>query len=138
MTLRVTDLSFEIDDDDSITAEFDAASLRVSEDTTGLSVPERREIERNAARTLGAARYRTIGFRSTRVIRDGVSARISGELALRGVTRPVSADAHNDGELWRAEFRIDQREFGIAPYSAMFGALKIKPEVAVRVAVRHP
>jgi hypothetical protein len=32
-----------------------------------------------------------------------------------------------------AEFRIDQRDFGIKPYSAMLGTLKIKPEVVVRV-----
>ena len=31
------------------------------------------------------------------------------------------------------EARIDQRDFGIKPYSAMFGTLKVKPEVVVTV-----
>jgi polyisoprenoid-binding protein YceI len=137
VSLRVTELSFEVGDDDSISAEFDARSLRVREDVTGLSSSERREIERNAGKALDAARYPTMGFRSTKVLRDGASARIEGELTLRGVTKRLSVDARHDGEHWRAELRLDQREFGIKPYSAMFGALKIKPEVVVQIAVKH-
>jgi hypothetical protein len=32
-----------------------------------------------------------------------------------------------------AEFSFDQRDFGLKPYSAMLGTLKVKPVVRVKV-----
>lgn len=133
VALRVTRLFVEVGAGDAIAAEFDAASLRVE---GALSAHDKRQIERNAAEdVLGARRFPTIAFRSTTVTREGGEARIAGELTLHGTTRPVSFVARDDGERWRAEVRLDQRAFGIRPFSAMLGTLKVKPEVLVRVAV---
>ena len=44
-TLRVTNLSLDVGDDDGITADFDASSLKVVDD---ISDSNRRDIERNA------------------------------------------------------------------------------------------
>ena len=131
--LAVTRFSIDVGAGDAITAEFDAASLRVRGD-----VPpgDAQKIEHNAAvDVLGARRFPTITFRSTEVARQDRRARIAGTLTLHGVTRPLTLEAEDDGTHWRAEVRLDQRQFGIRPFSAMLGALRVKPEVVVRVAV---
>lgn len=133
--LRVTSLSFDVGDDDGITADFDPSSLRVVND---ISDSNRREIEKNAEKTLEPRKYPKIQFRSVSVVRNGARARIEGDLTLHGVTKPISLDAHDDGERWNAKVVLDQREYGIKPFSAMLGALKIKPNVEVSISVPHP
>jgi hypothetical protein len=40
-----------------------------------------------------------------------------------------------EGDRWVAEMNIHQPDFGIKPYTAALGALKVKPEVMVRISV---
>jgi polyisoprenoid-binding protein YceI len=134
--LRVTDLTLDISDDDSITADFAAGSLRVC--SYGPSKLDRKDIERNAKKVLRTQKYPTIKFRSTSVVHNGDRVRIDGDLTLKGVTNPITVEARNDGKRWNAEATFDQRKFSIKPFSAMFGALKIKPEVTVNISVPHP
>lgn len=135
--LRVTEFVVDIDEGgESVTADFVARSLRVCDDAEGVSAVDRRDIERNAARALDVRRYPLIAFRSTRVLREGSEARIDGRLTLHGVTKDITVPANRDGQWWRADVSLDQRDFGITPFSAMFGALKIKPGVVVHIAVR--
>ena len=54
---------------------------------------------------------------------------VVGKLTLHGQSQEIRGKRTGNS----AEFRIDQRAFGIKPYSAMLGALKVKPEVTVRV-----
>jgi len=134
--LRVTDLTLDVGDDDSIAADFVADSLRVCSD--GPSKFDRKDIERNAKKTLGTQKYPTIKFRSTSVVRNGDRVSIDGDLTLKGVTGPVSVEARDDGERWNAEVTLDQRKFNIKPFSAMLAMLKVKPEVTVKISVPHP
>ncbi len=130
LCLRVTRFSVEIGAGDAIAAEFDAASLRA----TGVGANDARKIERNAADdVLDARRFPTVSFRSSEVTRQGERARVAGTLTLHGVSQPLAFDAVADGEGWRAEVRLDQRRFGIKPFSAMLGALRVRPEVLVRI-----
>lgn len=131
--LRVDELTLEVGDDDTITAEFDATSLRVVSD--GPSASDRKKIEDNAAKTLGVNKYQKFRFRSTSVQRDGNTARIQGDLTLHGVTNSISVEASNDGSCWSAKITLDQRKYNIKPYSAPFGAIKVKPEVEVSISV---
>ncbi len=118
---------------DAIDARFAADSLRVDGD---VSEHDRRTIERNAREdVLDARRHPEIRFRATQVVRDGRRARISGELTLHGATRPLSIDAEDDGQRWTAEVRLDQRQFGIKPFSAMLGTLRVRADVLVRVSI---
>jgi polyisoprenoid-binding protein YceI len=118
----------------AILARFDAASLRA---TGTVSPADARKIERDAAdAVLAAGSFPSIEFRSTRVVRDGDRARIDGALTLHGVTRALAVDAVADGDAWRAEVQLDQRDFGIKPFSAMLGTLRVRPDV--RVAIRVP
>ncbi|HET9254088.1 MAG TPA: YceI family protein [Pseudonocardiaceae bacterium] len=130
--LRVTSLSLDVGDDDSITADFDAGSLRVVDD---ISDSNRKEIEKNAVKTLEAQKFQKIEFRSVSVKRDGDRARIEGDLTLHGVTNEITVNAENDGKNWNAKITLDQRDYGIKPFSAMLGALKIKPNVEINISV---
>lgn len=136
LTFEVTSLSLEVGDDDAITADFDADSLRVL--TEAVSASDRKKIEKNAEDTLGTRKYPKIGFRSVSVVRNGDRARIEGDLTLHGVTNPISVEARDDGKRWNAEIVLDQRKFGIKPFSAMLGALKVKPDIEVHISVPHP
>jgi len=136
LCLRVERFAVEVTGDanaPSILARFDAASLCATGD---VAASDARKIERNAADdVLDARRFPTIEFRSTRVVRDGERARIDGTLTLHGRTRELAFDAAADADAWHAEVRLDQREFGIKPFTAMLGALRVRADVLVRVRV---
>jgi polyisoprenoid-binding protein YceI len=75
-----------------------------------------------------------IGFRSTRVraVAGGSRLDVRGELELLGTTRPVAIDlaVAGDGTL-SAVAIVRQTDWGMKPYSALFGALKVADEVVV-------
>ncbi|MGH3870955.1 MAG: YceI family protein [Pseudonocardiaceae bacterium] len=135
ITLQVTSLSLKVGEADAITADFDANSLRVT--TEAVSVSDRKKIERNAQDTLETRRHPNIGFRSVSVERNGDRARIEGDLTLHGVTAAISVEARDDGKRWHAKIILDQRKFGIKPFSAMLGALKVKPDIEVDISIPH-
>lgn len=130
-----------------VRARFDAASVRVvcarqqGRDAPGvLSPKDRAEIEATVARTvLEAQRYPSIEFRSTSIaLHESGGFRVEGVLSLHGREQPIAMLARRHGELAIADGRLHQPDFGIAPYSAMLGALKIKPDVAFRVVAPWP
>lgn len=84
---------------------------------------------------LQSARHPAITFRSERVELTAERARIVGALTLCGRTKALAIEAKKDGARWVAEATLHQPDFGIKPYSAMLGTLKIKPDVKVRVSV---
>lgn len=129
-------------DGGAVRARFDPASLRVvaamrngAEDPRALSERDRQEIERNCAReVLEAHRFPEIAFTSTEV-RPGA---VRGTLSLHG--RELSGEfavQRKDGRAV-AEVDLDVRRFGIRPYSAMLGALRVAPIVRVVVSTPWP
>lgn len=52
-----------------------------------------------AANVLDTANHPTLSFRSTKVVPRGDGARVTGDLTIRGVTRPVTLDA----QIWRQQ-----------------------------------
>jgi polyisoprenoid-binding protein YceI len=136
VTFQVTSLSMDIGNDDGVTVDLDVGSLRVT--TEAVKESDRKDIEKNTEKTLEVRKHPKIQFRSVSVVRNGDRARIEGDLTLHGVTKPISVEARDDGQRWNAKVALDQREFGIKPFSAMLGALKVKPEVEVTISVPHP
>jgi polyisoprenoid-binding protein YceI len=59
---------------------------------------------------------------------------VDGELTLAGTTRPLAfdLDVGDDGRL-RAVAVVKQSEWGMKPYSALFGALKVADDVRVEL-----
>jgi polyisoprenoid-binding protein YceI len=64
---------------------------------------------------------------------------VRGELELAGATEPVefALMLGDDGHL-TGEATINQSEWGIKPYSTLFGALKVADEVKVTVEAELP
>jgi hypothetical protein len=60
---------------------------------------------------------------------------LTGSLTLHGVTRPVSLSCALTNEQWQGQLFIDHTLFGIKPFTAFFGALKVRREVLVQVSV---
>lgn len=82
---------------------------------------------------LHPAKYPVIHFRSTSISREKEgSYRIKGDLTLHGVTRPVEFNATTaTGKDLRGKVTIPQKDFGIKPYKALLGTLKVKNEVDI-------
>jgi polyisoprenoid-binding protein YceI len=138
--IDVTRMSVEVDGAaGKVEATFDATSLAVrcamkdgAERPDALSAKDKRDIEDNIAKdVLGTKKHKEIRFRSRSVTAQGSGYVVSGTLELKGSARDVSFDLRPVGEQLEAKVRIHQPDFGIKPYSAMLGALKIKPDVDV-------
>lgn len=145
--LRIAVTRFEIEvaeDRSSVRATFDATSLRVEtarkdgRDNPGaLGAGDKRKIEGNIADdVLEVRRHREAKFESTQVRPRGEDeATIDGKLTLHGVTRPLSIVARKTDGKWVAEVRLHQPDYGIKPYRAAMGTLRIQDDVTVRVAL---
>lgn len=144
LLLRVGAFELAIDPDaPSVSARLDARSLRVvSALRDGRPLPgalrstDVRDLEATIAGTvLRAPRFPEIRFTSTAVSRTGDGYEVRGALVLCGATRELAVPVRRDGDRLRAEVTIDQPAFGIRPYTAMLGTLRVRPDVVVRVSV---
>ncbi|WP_027940842.1 YceI family protein [Amycolatopsis taiwanensis] len=124
----------------SVTIDVRVASLHVVSGSGGvkpLTDSDRADIERIMRdKVLDAARHPTITFRSTRVSGTLESFTVDGEATIMGTPRPVTASgsADADGRV-RARATVPQSRWGIKPYSAFFGALKVADDVVIEVEV---
>jgi polyisoprenoid-binding protein YceI len=130
-TLRLADDPAET----SIELEADATSLRVREGTGGMqSLGD--DDKANIRTTIDdeVLKGQAIAFRSTQVTGAEGGLGVQGELTLAGTTRPLAFDLTigDDGRLTGAA-AVKQTEWGMKPYSALFGALKVADEVRVEV-----
>jgi len=111
----------------------DATSLRVREASGGMTPlddGDRANIETTIDDEV--LKRAPIVFRSTQV--DGTH--VQGDLTLLGNTAPVAFDLTVDGGMLTATATVRQTDFGIKPYSALFGALKVADEVRVELEAR--
>ncbi len=142
LKIRVTKVSLAWDGK-TLTARFDPRSLRVvdamlkgRENPVALSDSDKKKIEKSiVADVLHARKHRSIAFESSEVVSEGKGYRIKGELTLHGVTRPISAKVNPSAGRWSTRLSINQPDYGIEPFSAMLGTLKVKPKVRVRLSV---
>jgi polyisoprenoid-binding protein YceI len=121
--------------DTSVELAADAGSLRVSEGTGGMqSLGD--DDKANIRQTIDddVLKRQAITFRSTGVTGTDGTLSVEGELTLRGTTRPLAfdLDVGDDGRL-RAVAVVKQSDWGMKPYSTLFGALKVADEVRVEI-----
>jgi polyisoprenoid-binding protein YceI len=151
LTIEVTAWSAEVEvGDDPATAQVsawvDLSSLTVLEGQGGakaLRSGDRREIEANARKSLDVVRFPRAGFESIESIESiepGGSASgtvVAGTLTLHGRSGPQQLELEEiASRRYRARGTVVQSQFGITPYSTMFGALKVRDDVAFEVEVR--
>jgi len=63
---------------------------------------------------------------------------VQGELSIGSETRPVSFELKVAGGRISGLVPVAQREFGIKPYSALMGALKVRDEIEIVVDAPAP
>jgi len=121
----------------SLVLDADAGSLRVLQGTGGmqpLGVDDKASIEETIDDEI--LRRMAISFRSTAVEEavGGGSLHVRGELTLVGETRPFAFDVvvGEQGQL-SGKAVVKQTDWGMKPYSTLFGALKVSDEVEVEV-----
>jgi hypothetical protein len=123
LLLEVGDWSGSLEDDSAeLTA--DAHSIRVIEGTGG-AMPLGDEEKAAIPQTIREEVLTDprIEFHSTSV-GDGV---VRGDLTIAGTTRPIAFDLANGA----GRAVVKQTDFGLKPYSALFGTLKVADEVEV-------
>jgi polyisoprenoid-binding protein YceI len=113
----------------------DPRSLRVREGSGGMQAlgdDDKASIEQTIDDEVleGSA----IEFRSRRVAPgpDGALS-VEGDLDLAGSSHPVAFELAADGGRLSGRARIRQTDWGIKPYSALFGTLKVVDEVEVEI-----
>ncbi|WP_141578471.1 YceI family protein [Actinomadura sp. WMMA1423] len=124
-------------EDSSVEVTVEVEGLEVREGTGGvkpLTDQDRAEIVKNLRKVLDVRRYPEIGFVSTAIAGDAVE----GDLTIMGRVKPVRLAAALDGDRVRGGLTVDQTRWGIKPYSAFFGALRLADEVEIEFDVRLP
>jgi hypothetical protein len=58
-------------------------------------------------------------------------------LLLHGTEKEIAFTAKNGGEYYLAEVHLHLPDYGIKHFSALLGAIKIKPDILIRVRVPH-
>ena len=126
-----------------VVAEVDASSLRVLGalhgdgrlDPAALSPKDRRTIEKaTREEVLHADRHPVVRCRGERAARLAEHRlRLEGALELHGRRRPLAVEVERTARTWRARFVVHQPDFGIRPYKAPLGVLRVKPDVHVTV-----
>jgi hypothetical protein len=141
LSIRVTSFTVDVNEEPlAVHARFDAGSLRVvsamydgAPRPDALSDSDKQKIEHSiAADVLHVREHPTVTFVSSAIVPDGDGYRVTGELTLHGKARPITFVARPEADRLVAEVQLHQPDFGIKPYSAMLGTLKVKADVTVR------
>jgi polyisoprenoid-binding protein YceI len=126
-----------------LAVDVDVDSFEVRDGTGGvkpLTDSDRTDIKQTIReKILRTVRHPTITFRSRTVRGTAPSFAVEGVLTIMGATRPVTIQGGvTEGRL-RGTATLVQSQWGIRPYSALLGALKLKDEVVVEFDVAlHP
>ena len=148
LTIDVTRWSGELDEPTgggpggpgALDATIDLTSLDIREGRGGikpLSDRDRRDITGQARKQLDTGHYPEASYAATGFTPDDAGGgAIDGTLTLHGQSRPLRLEVSKTGDgQYRATATVVQSQFGIKPYSGMFGALKLRDAVDVEVTV---
>ena len=140
--LRVGKFSVE-SDGATLKGTFDPASVATvtamrqgSENPGALSDKDKRTIDGYLRDDiLHPRRFPKIEFRSTEIEAEDDGWNVEGDLTLHGRTRKVKGRVERRGDRLVGRVRVHQPDFGIEPFRAMLGTLKIQPTVEVELSV---
>jgi hypothetical protein len=144
--LRIVVTSFVItigNENRFVNARFDAESLRVdcamvngTERPDLLSTWEKEEINRSIIKdVLDTGTYKDILLASSSVTRENSAYLVKAALTVHGVTRDIIFNIKPVAEQYVADVRLSLPDFGIKPFAALFGAVRIRPGILIRVMI---
>lgn len=120
----------------------DPRSIEIVEARGGvksLSDKDRRDIDKNInEKVLETNKYPELRFESTSCTGAEPNLTAAGNMTIKGTTRPVNVDLNVDGTTVTAKTSISQKDFGIKPFSAMMGAIKLRDDVDFQLTVNLP
>ena len=134
--------TIELGEETTVALDAEGASLRVEDGTGGMQALQDEDKE-NIRQTIDdeVLMGERVTFRSTEVrpATGAAGLRVEGELTLLGETRPLGFDLAitGDGKL-EATAVVKQTDWGMKPYSGLFGALKVVDEVEVGIEATLP
>jgi polyisoprenoid-binding protein YceI len=124
----------DVGEDTTVQLTADPASLRVREGSGGIQSLGDDDIA-NIHETIEGEvlEGRDIAFRSSAVSAGDGALAVEGELTLGGTTRPLAFELTVDDGRLRGSAVVTQTDFGMKPYSTLFGALKVADDVTVEI-----
>jgi polyisoprenoid-binding protein YceI len=145
LLIRVTDwnATLEVDADNTpaaIELTANSRSMQVIEGTGGMTALGDDD-KTGIAQTINdeILKGTPITFRSTSVRSGGpAGVEVAGELELVGRTRPASFSLTTDDGRVTGTATLTQSDWGIKPYSALFGTLKVLDDITVEVDAQLP
>jgi polyisoprenoid-binding protein YceI len=124
----------------SVSVEADVGSFEVRTGTGGvkpLTDADRAEIKKTIGeKILHTGQHPAITFRSTQVAGTPGSFSIDGDLTITGRTQPVTVHGRLADDRVQGSAAVVQSRWGIRPYTAFFGALKLSDEVTIEFNIR--
>lgn len=138
LCIRVTAFDIEIEDG-RVEGHFDLSSLIVvsaledgEENRGALSAGDKKKIQKAIRNdVLHTQRYPECVFEAD--LHDLEDEQVAGELELHGEEGEITADVQTQDGGVCVSVKVHQPDFGIKPYSAMLGSLRIRPDVIIRV-----
>ena len=126
----------------SATLSVDPTSIEIVEARGGvksLSDKDRRDIDKNInEKVLETSKYPELTFESTSCSGSEPNLTAAGNMTIKGTTRPVNLDINVNGTTVTGKTSISQKDFGIKPFSAMMGAIKLRDDVDFELTVDLP
>lgn len=123
----------------SVALTADPTSLQVREGNNGLKPltdKDRGEIRKLIDEKV--LRAKPIAFTSTAVEPRGGGVTVRGDLTLADATHPAAFDLDVSGDRVTGTLPVTQSAWGIKPYKAFMGALKVRDDVEIVVDARLP
>jgi polyisoprenoid-binding protein YceI len=126
--------TLEVGDASRLELSADPSSLHVREGKGGMQAlgdDDKADIRKTIDKDV--LKKKSIAFRSSSVTDAGGGLAVSGDLEMGGKSKPVDFVVSSDGGKVTGSATINQSDWGIKPYSALFGALKVNDDVTVEV-----
>ena len=141
---RITDVEGVIhaDEKDVTNSSVEATLKAASLDTR----TEQRDNHLRSADFLEVEKYPEIKFRSTRIEGDRQAFKLTGDLTIRGITRPITLDVTFEGQTkdpwggerigFSASGKIDRRDFGLT-WNVMLeaGGMTVSNDIKINIEV---
>lgn len=103
-----------------------------------LSDKDRGDIAKNIEKVLDTGKHPQVTFKSTNVSGAAPTVKVTGDLTIKGKTRPATLDVTASGDQLSGKTTIVQTEFDIKPFSAMMGALKVRDTINLELTCTLP